>query len=278
MNRLADWAFRTVGSSRPVALMRIGLAFLLWSRWADEVAPHYAPNLLRPPLAAAFIIATVLMAVGLWTRLAVAATAAVTFAMYFYGALRPAQSSWAGHHSYLLAAVVLLCVFTPCERSFSVDRWLAVRRARRSGAALPPESGNLFGQRLIAIQLSLVYFWGAVEKSHWGYLNGARMEQILMHVYFGSKYPEWPGFHEICVAAGIGTVLLEYALAFGLFFPRPRRWLLPLGALFHVMLYFTVPVSTFSATVILLYLAYLDPDEVHRRIDEVMAPATPAPP
>jgi|GEM_PF-5153702 len=46
---------------------------------------------------------------------------------------------------------------------------------------------------------------------------------------------------------------------------------MPRGVLFHGSLYFVVPVETFSATMILLYLAYFEPDDVHRAIDNVQA-------
>ncbi len=129
--------------------------------------------------------------------------------------------------------------------------------------------------RLITLQLAVIYFFAAIDKTHWGYFNGARIEQVLMSYYFGSVYPGWPVFHEICILLGVFTVVLEYSLAIGLFFPRPRRILLPLGVLFHVGLYFATPVLTFTMTMILLYLAYLDPDDVHKAIDDIQAPPKP---
>ena len=271
-SRFLDWALHSDGSSRTAALIRIGLVLLIWSRWAREVAPFMNPHPLRPPLALALYVSTALMLVGLWTRYSTAAVAAVTGAMYVYGVTHLESSAWRAHHTYLLVSAVVYCLLTPCGRSYSVDRWLAIRKALRLGKPIPPERGNLLGLRLMTLQLAAVYFFGAVDKTHWGFLNGARMEHILMNLYSGSTYPSWPGFHEICVALGIGTVVLEYALAFGLFFPGPRRILIPLGVLFHVALYFALPVSTFTMTMILLYLAYLDPDEAHRTLDEVQTP------
>lgn len=92
-----------------------------------------------------------------------------------------------------------------------------------------------------------------------------------MRYHFGSVYPAWPGFHEICIALGVLTVVTEYALGIGLFFPAARRVLVPAGVLFHAGLDFAVPVQTFSMTMILLYLAYFDADEVHRVLDEAQA-------
>lgn len=211
------------------------------------------------------------MLLGLWTRAAVPATAAVVGSMYLYGTLFPQANRWHAHHTYLLVAAVVYLTLTPSERSYSLDRWLSVRRARRLGIEPPEERGNLLGIRLIALQLAAIYFWGAFDKTNAGWLDGSRMEQIMMAKYTGSDYPSQPWFHATAVLAGLGTVIVEYVLSFGLFLRRARGVLMPIGALFHGALYFVLPVSTFSTTMLLLYLAYFDQDDVHRIIDEVQS-------
>ena len=268
-SRLWAWAVDSEGSSRSSALIRIGLAMLIWSRWAAESAPFYSPDAIRPLLALALYASSGLMFLGLWTGFAVPATAAVTAGMYAYGV--HTHHAWAAHHTYVLVFAIVYCALTPCGRSYSVDRWLAVRRARKLGLAPRPERGNLLGLRRMALQLAVMYFFTAADKTHWDYFSGARIEKLLMKYHFGSTYPDWPGFHELCVVLGVMTVVLEYSLAFGLFLPRARRILVPAGVLFHVGLYYALPVSTFSLTVILLYLAYFDPDAAHRTLDEIQA-------
>ena len=59
---------------------------------------------------------------------------------------------------------------------------------------------------------------------------------------------------------------LEFALALGVWRPRWHRLLLPLGVAFHAGLYVLLPVHTFSATMVLLYLAVIDPSAVHRAV------------
>ncbi len=129
-SRFIDWAVNSDGSSRSSALIRVGLVLLIWSRWAREVAQFFNPHPLRPPLAIALYVSTGLMFVGLWTRLAVPAVAAVTGLMYAYGIVSPSTSGWRAHHTYLLVIAVVYCALTPCGRSYSVDRWLEVRRSR----------------------------------------------------------------------------------------------------------------------------------------------------
>ena len=73
------------------------------------------------------------------------------------------------------------------------------------------------------------------------------------------------------------VVALEYCLAFGLPFRRTRRYLVLPGLAFHAIIYVTLPVYTFSATMALLYLAYFDADAVDRVIARLqgIAPAGP---
>jgi hypothetical protein len=129
--------------------------------------------------------------------------------------------------------------------------------------------------RLLALQLSAVYFWSAWQKTFANFFSGERIEQILMYLYIGSDYPTWPGFRPLVLAISWTTVILEFVLAFGLWMPRWRKFLLGLGCLFHLGLYYLLPVDTFSLTMCLLYLAYLDPADVHSTIDRVSAPVKP---
>jgi hypothetical protein len=85
--------------------------------------------------------------------------------------------------------------------------------------------------------------------------------------YFGSDFPRSPLFHAAMVFLAWATVVLEYLLAFGLFVPRLQGPLLLAGFLFHAIIYITLPVATFSVTMWVLYLAFLDPDRVHAILD-----------
>ena len=73
----------------------------------------------------------------------------------------------------------------------------------------------------------------------------------------------------LTIVTAVMVVLLEYALAFGLPFRATRRYLVLPGLAFHAIIYVSLPVATFSATMILLYLAYYDPEAVDRVIARV---------
>ncbi|QIG50520.1 HTTM domain-containing protein [Nordella sp. HKS 07] len=273
--RFADWAVSSYGSSRSSALVRVGLALLFWSRWAGELLLYMNQSLPGLILSVNFFIATTLLFVGYKSRLAAVWSGLVGFAIYYYFGHALGREPWTHHHAYLLSVAALLIALTPCGRSFSLDRYLAVTRARREGHAPPPEYGNLWGLRLIVLQLSVLYFFSAFDKTSLAFLSGARLEHIFLWFYAGSDYPGLPGFRHLAMLTAIAVVLLEYALAFGLPFLPTRRYLIWAGLAFHAIIYVALPVYTFSATMMVLYLAYLDADDVDKVIRRVqgMEPA-----
>ena len=263
------WAVDTEGSTRTAALIRIGLAALLWARWGRDLQLFRDLTPAGLALAPIFFLATTLMFFGLWSRAATAVAALVALAFVYAGeALSSAH--WSHHNAFLLAYATALCALTPCGKSYSIDRWRALRQTRRAGRPRPPERGNLWGLRLMACQLSVIYFWSAYDKTAVAFLSGERLELIFRWLYVGSApLPEMPGFHGLMLVASVTTVLLEYALAVGMFFAASRRWLVLPGMALHGLFFVLLPMRTFSLTMWCLYLAHFDADAVHARIDEL---------
>src|SRR5262249_3911890 len=76
--------------------------------------------------------------------------------------------------------------------------------------------------------------------------------------------PTWPFlFMAVTVAA------LELCFAFGLPFSRTRRYLVLPGLFLHSLFFVFLPRHTYLITRILLYLAYYDPNQIHRVIDQL---------
>ena len=105
-----------------------------------------------------------------------------------------------------------------------------------------------------------------------------RVEQVFLWFYVGSDHPDIPGFRPLLVVVSVAVVVLEYALAFGMPFRSARRYLVWLGLAFHAVIYITLPVFTFSATMVLLYLAYFDADAVDRVIGRLQGSQPPRQP
>lgn len=266
LNARLERVLRSEGSSRSAALLRIGLAILVLDRFAPgmQLGQQREPRALL--LMLCYWLGTGALLIGYRSQLAAAGSAlTLGFSVRYLGGVLQQDLFRGHHHVYLLLSVLGCLAFTPCGRSYSLDRWRQLQRA------VPPlpERGPSWALRLMAVQLSAVYFWGAFDKTHAGWLSGAKLESQLLELVFDSDPPGFAGWHALLAAAAIFTTLLEYALALGLWFRRGRRWLVPLGIAFHLLIYATMPVSIFSALACLLYLAYLDPDEVHAAIERL---------
>ena len=104
-----------------------------------------------------------------------------------------------------------------------------------------------------------------------------RLEMILMYKFLGSDLPRNALFQAAMPISAVGSIALEFGLAIGLWFRRTRWPLIAAGTLFHLVIYETMTVYTFSLTMIFMYLAYFPVDEVHRELDRMHAPVPPSP-
>lgn len=261
MQPLRQW-IAAHGSTRSLALIRIGVALLIWARFADDLALYHNRGWQWGALGASIYAASFCLLIGFYSRLAALWSGlTIATAVVYLGVIQK-NYSLVHHHISLLMIITLLLALTPCGRSFSVDRWRHPER---------PESGPLWGLRLIALQASAVWFWGGIDKLHAGWLRGERLQAIWMYFYNGSDFPPGAGFVWLTQAAAIGTVIIELVLAVGMFWPRWHKILIPLAIVFHGVTYFTVPVATFTATMFLLLIAYLPPERVHAGVDRLVA-------
>jgi hypothetical protein len=255
------------GSTRAVGLLRVLLVLIAWARWGEELLPYHDLSGSRLLLSLAFYATTAWMLVGWYGRLATASAAGVLLLLVYGWGRQGGVEDWAHHHTTVLANAAAFLALTPNSASFSVDRWLSVRRARALGLPPPPERGPLWAMNLVALQVSTVYFWSAVDKTSWAFLSGARLEQIFVEVWWHSDWRAPALVHGLFAAASIAVVALEYLLPFGLWAPRVRGPLLVVGLAMHAVFYVLIPVSTFTVTMAAMYLAFLDPGDVHRFVD-----------
>lgn len=265
------------GSTRPVGLLRIAFPLLVYSEYADQLLLLRDERIGVRAIGLMVLASATMMLVGWKSRLATAWTAISLSLLFTVVGRTYHRDYFTHHHSFLLLLCVWILVLTPCGASYSLDRWLAVKRAADEGKSPPAERGALWAQRLLCVNLTTVYLWGAYDKLTPAFLGGGRMENLYMRYYGTSDYPSFSGFHAICLLVAYGTLATEIALGFALWMRRTQRYAMLVGIAFHVGLYLLLPVATFSMLVISLYLAYLDPDAVHRAIDVLSGHARPAP-
>ena len=263
------WGVMSIGSSRSSALIRIGLGIIVWARFAYEQLPFFHELGWRTVFSLLFYLFTTLMIVGYKARITTFIAGLLTMSFYYFFGLVLDHEPYTHHHTYWLGMATLLCALTPCDKSYSLDRWLAVRKAQRTGNPLPLEAGNLWGLRLIVIQLTMMYFWSAFDKLHLGFLEGDRLEALFMRYYIGSSLSHWEAWSWAFAVAAWIVVVLEFALAIFLPFPQTRKYFVLLGLALHLCFYVMLPVYTYSITIILLYLAYFDADQIHLVLDDL---------
>ena len=219
-------------------------------------------------LGVAFFVLTSMMLVGYRAQAACAGVALMLMTMHFWMGHGYGHPGWTSHHIYILVVSVSLLALSPCGHSYSWDRYRALAQAQNAHE-VPPEYGDLWPQRLIALQLAALYFWTAVDKTNWLFLSGQRLEHAFTWAYTGRILEPLISLGAVLSVAAIVVVVVEYFLAFAIFVRRWQAFVLPIGLALHAAFYVLLPVNTYSATVMVLYLALLDPDAVHRFLDRI---------
>ncbi len=265
--RLAEWGPDARGSTRAVGLMRIGLGCVALIRFGGELTPWAVNDLLGLAFGSIFFIFMAATVIGAGSRISVAGLGLTILVFYALGAAHVGPLTWAHHHVYLLGVACLLLSLTDCGKSFSLDRL----RGMNADPHGHPEAeyGVLWGQRLIALQLSALYFWTAVDKTDWAFVSGQRLEQTFVWVHSGRAlevFLDWP---IMLAAASVAVLVVEYWLAVAILMARWRKAAILVGLTMHATFYLLLPVNTYSITVMVLYLALLDPRSVHDFIDRM---------
>jgi len=254
------------GSTRLPALMRILLGLTCLSKFGAMLRPRPDSTDIHLLVMIVFWPFAIALVLGLWSRLSAFMVGFILLVGYAgLGQFGPWRSAWVHHHTYILTVGTLLLCLTPCGRSLSMDRWWAIRQGKAQ-----PERGELWGLNLIALQVACAYFFSGMDKSRWAFLSGAELERTLAELYFGSDPMPIPGWRQFMAFSAWTTVILEYGLAVGLWWAPARRYLIPVAIAFHFMLYIVLPVSTFTFTMCVLLMAFVDADAVDEFLERLM--------
>ena len=202
---------------------------------------------------AATAVATVLFTLGWRTR--------IMGVLVYLGNLALYQRNLSTNcgNDALLMVMLFYLMLSPCGAAYSLD---ARRTARRRGTLAEPLIVP-WAQRLIQLQISLIYFSTAVYKcvgSTWP--NGTALHYVLNNAEVGrftldplSQYP---------IAVSLLThaaVVTEFLLAFLLWFRVTRPWVIVLGLGLHIGVLFVVNVPFFGEMMTACYLTYLTSED-----------------
>jgi HTTM domain len=160
------------------------------------------------------------------------------------------------------AVPVLLCFYLmlcPSGAAYSLD---ARREERRRGTPADRIIAP-WGVRLLQMQLCLIYFQSCVIKCDGAtWMDGTAVHYVLYNHEFNWFNLEFLGAYPIVVNLMTHVALLiEFALAFWLWFRPTRRWAIVAGILLHAGIRPVLNIPGFGETMCAAYLTFLDPDE-----------------
>jgi hypothetical protein len=152
-------------------------------------------------------------------------------------------------------------MLSPCGAAYSLD---SRRSARRRGTPAEPIVIP-WAQRLLQVQLCLIYFATAAFKctgSSW--LGGTAIHYILFNHEVGQFNLEWLAGYPLAINfLTLCGLLIEFALAFLLWFRPTRKWIAVLGVVLHAGIFPLVNVPLFGEQMTAFYLLFLEPDELN---------------
>lgn len=160
----------------------------------------------------------------------------------------------------LIVFMAFYLMISPAGAAYSFD---ARREARRRGGAPAEPIIVPWAQRLIQIQVSLIYFLTALYKaSGETWLDGTALHYVLGH---GGYRRFHLGLRDAPLAINAMThagLLAEFALASLLWVRAARPWVMLAGVLLHggILLMLNVPI--FGELMIATYLTFLTPGEL----------------
>ncbi len=154
------------------------------------------------------------------------------------------------HHVFALFLVLMILAWSKGVRRYSLD------------SIIEPvdNSFNIMPLRLIQVLVSSIYLFGAIVKMNWGWVSGEVIEVLVESGRVRGAAGEFVlGFLPYWLV-GSGTILLEMFLAFALWIPGLRKPAFLFGIGLHVGIDSAIEVEVFGFLMLVLYIAFIDPE------------------
>jgi len=203
------------------------------------------------------LVSAVLLTIGLFTRI----NSILVFVFLTSIQQRNLYITHAGDTFLRLAGFFL--IFAPTGAAFSVDRLIRIRRGKEPAVI---EARSPWAQRMIQIQLSLLYFVTFLMK-----IKGAPWLQgsALFYVYHLDELKRFPVpdwfFKPTMLKLGSWSALaLEFSLGVLIWVRDFRYVLLTMGLLFHLWLEYSLNIPLFQWDILSAYVLFIDPDDMGR--------------
>jgi hypothetical protein len=203
-----------------------------WVNWAED--PRHTYWLLH-----LWMVASLCMGLGLYTRLSTILTWALTVSFHY-------RYSWfLNGGDQLVRCGLFYLIFAPAGKVWSLDAWLG--RSREDNQPDGPVFIRPWPVRLLQIQLACVYFFTGIYKLGYDWYHGEAVYWVLKDITL-TRFPySWlpiPLF--ICRVLTWATLTFEIGWPFFVVIPFLRPWLLLGGLLFHLGILFHTDIGWFS--------------------------------
>jgi len=260
-----------------------------WSIWYHVTNPT-AMYVIH----SAFLAVMVMFTLGLFTRV----TSVLTWMAALCYVHRTSQVLFG--MDVMMNICLTYLMFAPCASVLSLDRWLAVRKARRqleearrtgkdtrsfeailSGPA-PSVSAN-FVTRLFQVHFCFIYMAAGLSKlkgnawwNHtalWGTIANPEFSPTVFAPYRWAltQLCEFRSLWELFMTGGVVfTLILEIGLPFLIWRPRLRPYLIIALVLFHTVIAIFMGLTVFGLFMMTLGMSFLSPEVVRRWIDSGM--------
>lgn len=271
-----------------VALMRIGMGFLLIFNWLmivwdlealygpqgilsfetsrlygnhlrfslfDFLAPTYESVIA---MAILNLVAVLAMTVGYRTRLStiIAFLTVVSFHHRNGMILNSADS--------VLRIFLFLSIFTPSGEAFSIDRWLKLKKGEVTNE---PAMRSPWALRLIQIQFCVIYIATVLFKikgTQW--VDGTAVYVATrLDEFFRYPLPVLNNMFLIKLATW-STLIIEFALGTLVWFKDLRYWVLASGILFHLGIEYVMSIPVFEWAMIVIMVSMVENEDIEKII------------
>lgn len=201
------------------------------------------------------IVAALFTMLGLWTRLSTILLALGTMSFHI-------RNGFIIHGGDTVLRVMLIYLaLSPCGKACSLDRLIGLWKGRIS-REIPLVS--LWSQRLIAYNVSLVYFttfWHKMGGTLWR--NGtATWYPARLHEFDRFPVPQFMNDPPMIYLTTYGTLAVELAMGTLVFYKPLRKYVLLGGLLLHASIEYTMNIPLFAFVICSCYLAYYSGEEV----------------
>ena len=268
---IEDWCFRT-GPPHALAILRITLGLYLLIYWGlmfpnitelfsvDGLVLPFANSavLTAPPvwlaylLFSLFFLSLLLFTIGALFQIA-SATVFVFYSYYWMLSLH----LLGGPLDLFVILILFILTFSGADRVYSFSIW------KEYGSLNEWEAINVFPQRLIAIQIAVIYLGVGLQKL---FLPARKSGEILYYSFIGNRgTPVAYLLTRIFPITFFKWILIftkafEILLPFGLWIKSIRKWFFIGGAILH--LFFAITLGLWWLIAILpAYILFLTPED-----------------